>query len=71
MMTIRDRLEAARNNPNPSIMLIRDAADEIERLRSTIKWMGDLAGEELPHAKVGTGAEIVLRHIVRRVGEAL
>jgi hypothetical protein len=50
---------------------IRQMLGEIERSRTALKFCGDMAEEELPHAKVGTGAEVVLRHIVRRVSETI
>lgn len=44
---------------------------ERDRLREALEFCGDLAGEELAYAKVGTGAEVALRHIVRRTSDAL
>ena len=38
---------------------------------AALKFIQDLAEEELPHAKVGTGAEVALRHIARRARETL
>lgn len=43
----------------------------IKRRDDALKFCHDMAEEELPHAKVGSGAEVVLRHIVRRVHETL
>jgi hypothetical protein len=42
-----------------------------ERLVYALKFCRDIAAEELPHAKVGTGAEVALRHIVRKAEEVL
>jgi hypothetical protein len=39
--------------------------------RQALKFIQDLAEEELPHARVGTGAEVALRHIARRARETL
>lgn len=36
-----------------------------------LTFIRDLAEEELPHNKVGTGAEIALRHISRKAREVL
>lgn len=48
---------------------------EIMRINNTLRvalgFIGELAEEELPHARVGTGAEVVLRHIIRRVNETI
>ena len=44
-----------------------DAADT----QAALVFIRDLAAEELPYAKVGTGAEVVLRHILRRAMAAL
>ena len=49
---------------------IAGAAEEA-KLRRALQFIRDLASEELPHAKIGTGAEIALRHILRRTNEAL
>lgn len=49
-----------------------DAKDaEINRLRAALKFCGDLAEEEYQFSKIGSGPEIALRHIVRRVSETL
>ncbi len=47
------------------------AADEIERLRSALSFVADICGEELAFAKVGTGAEVALRHAHRKANESL
>lgn len=44
--------------------------DALLAAREVIDFCGDIASEELPFAKVGTGAEVALRHIVRKVNEA-
>lgn len=43
----------------------------IEETKKALKFITDIASEELPFAKVGTGAEVALRHINRRAEEAL
>lgn len=43
----------------------------IERLERDLTFCRDLAEEELTFAKVGTGAEVALRHIGRRARAAL
>ena len=48
-----------------------DQSATIERLRFALQFVYDLAAEELPHAQVGTGAEVALRHIARRSWETL
>jgi hypothetical protein len=50
------------------------AADKIDEMRASLKFIADIATEELQYVKVGTGAEVALRHINRRareVGDAL
>lgn len=42
-----------------------------KELRKALGFVRDLAEEELPHANVGTGAEVALRHIARRARESL
>jgi hypothetical protein len=44
---------------------------EQDRMQEALKFIGSIAGEELQYAKVGTGAEVALRHIRRKVEEAL
>ena len=44
---------------------------ERDQLRAALGFIRDLAEEELVHAKVGTGAEVALRHIARRARETL
>lgn len=44
---------------------------EVNQLTATLKFARAIACEELVHAKVGTAVEIALRHIVRRIDEAL
>jgi hypothetical protein len=41
------------------------------KLVSALKFIRDIAAEELPHARVGSGAEVALRHIKRKANEAL
>lgn len=43
----------------------------MEDLIKALEFCRDIAEEELPYAKVGTGAEVALRHIVRKATEAL
>jgi hypothetical protein len=45
--------------------------DQYESLITALKFCRDLADEELPHVPVGTGAEVVLRHIRRKCDETL
>ena len=40
-------------------------------LKKALEFVADIAQEELPHAKVGTGAEVALRHIHRKATQAL
>ncbi len=47
------------------------AVKEIRRFREALRFAYDIADEELPHAKVGTGAEVALRHIRRRAADTL
>lgn len=42
-----------------------------EELRRALVFCRDIAAEELAHSMVGTGAEVALRHIVRKADEAL
>jgi hypothetical protein len=44
---------------------------QLAALREALKFCRDLAGEELAYARVGTGAEVALRHIERKANEAL
>jgi hypothetical protein len=47
------------------------AVKEIRRFRGAVRFCYDIADEELPHARVGTGAEVALRHIRRKASDAL
>jgi hypothetical protein len=47
------------------------AVKRIDELREAVRFAYDIADEELPHAKVGTGAEVALRHIRRKASDAL
>jgi len=60
---ISHRAEVSRANGH----LIVVAPEMIEALR----FIADLTGEELEHAKVGTGAEVALRHANRRALEII
>lgn len=44
---------------------------EEDKLMDALAFIRDIAEEELPYAKIGTGAEVALRHIVRKAQEAL
>ena len=44
---------------------------KIDKLEQAIRFCRDIAAEELPHAPVGSGAEVVLRHIRRKCEEML
>lgn len=46
-------------------------AASVDQLIEALKFCRDIAAEELPHARVGTGAEVVLRHVRRKAEEAL
>lgn len=50
---------------------MRTLQDVHNELVQALKFVRDLAAEELPHAKIGTGGEVALRHILRRSQEAL
>lgn len=54
-----------------SRVAVTDSRAQCDSLIDALKFAHDLAAEELPHAKVGTGAEVALRHIVRKTAEAL
>lgn len=45
--------------------------EENDRLRAALRFVADIADEELPYVKVGTGAEVALRHASRRAHETL
>lgn len=47
------------------------AQTRAEKAEAALKFIQDLAEEELSYAKVGTGAEVALRHIARRARETL
>ncbi len=57
--------------PNADLSRAPALADECERLRMALKFIQDISDEELEYAKVGTGAEVALRHINRRASAAL
>lgn len=42
-----------------------------QEVHNVLTFMQDLAEEELQFAKVGTGAEVALRHIARKARESL
>lgn len=44
---------------------------DLRRLESALVFIRDLATEEYEYAKVGTGAEVVLRKIIQRANNAL
>lgn len=46
-------------------------AASVDKLVEAVRFCRDIAAEELPHAPVGQGAEVVLRHIKRKCEEAL
>lgn len=43
----------------------------MSEIEEALRFIRDIAEEELQHAQVGTGAEVALRHIARRAGEVL
>ena len=45
--------------------------EKVMKLTKALQFIRDLANEELPHAPVGSGAEVALRHIVRKTTETL
>ena len=50
---------------------IRRLRAQCEALVAALQFAHDIADEELPNTRVGTGAEVALRHIKRKTGEAL
>lgn len=54
-----------------AIWELRDLRARIEALTAALRFVHDLAAEELPYASVGTGGEVVLRHIKRKTEEVL
>ena len=42
-----------------------------DQLIAALSFCGELADEELEHVRVGTGAEVALRHIKRKASETL
>jgi len=51
--------------------MLRKAADKIEGHQSALRFIADLADEEHANSRVGTGAEVALRHIARKAREHL
>ena len=49
----------------------RENIAKIDEYTGALKFIADLAGEELAYAKVGTGAEVALRHIQRKARDAI
>lgn len=49
----------------------REAAREAQELVQALRFIRDIATEEYGYAQVGTGAEVALRHIIRRANDAL
>jgi hypothetical protein len=49
----------------------RELIAQRDALVKALKFCHDLADEELEYARVGTGAEVALRHIARRAKESL
>ena len=52
-------------------MTVTELEQQVKKLESALRFCRDMAAEELPYAPVGTGAEVVLRHIQRRCNETL
>lgn len=48
---------------------LRAAEERVDRLLAALKFCRDIAEEELPYAKVGSGAEVALRHILRKAND--
>jgi hypothetical protein len=63
--------EVERFSKDSAVTRVEKYQAEVSRLRKALQFVADLADEELPHAKVGTGAEVALRHISRRANETL
>lgn len=57
--------------PATELIEARRKAASVDQLIEALKFCRDIAAEELPHARVGTGAEVVLRHVRRKAEEAL
>lgn len=55
----------------PWFKLADEAEARAKKAEAALKFVQDVAEEELPHARVGTGAEVALRHIARRARETL
>ena len=50
---------------------ILDCDRQIKKLKSALRFCQEIAAEEYQYAKVGTGAEVALRHIMKKADEAL
>lgn len=68
--TIIDKI-IAREKANTASGLEVKAGMALVRLTKALEFIADITEEELQHAKVGTGAEVALRHSSRRAREAL
>lgn len=65
------RLPSEAPQSEANCALIVAAVNVHDDLVRALEFVRDLCAEELPHAKVGTGAEVALRHAQRRASEVL
>jgi hypothetical protein len=59
------------NDESQRLSYVVVSAEHLRTLVGALKLIRDIAAEELPNARVGTGAEVALRHIKRKANEAL
>jgi len=57
-------------NPADAAFIVT-ACNAHDELVAALKFCRDIAEEELPHARVGSGAEVALRHTIRKARAAL
>ena len=73
-MTLIDRLQDPKTEwqrGDPCYLILRtEAADRIRKLEAVVKFCHDIAEEEYPHQERNVGAELVLRHIIRKCSES-
>lgn len=61
---------ASQLKPEDADFIVNVCNSNNENLKA-LEFCRDIAEEELPYTKVGTGAEVALRHIIRKTNEAL
>lgn len=61
---LRDQLKAAQAE-NEALL------SKVKALKADLQFVADITGEELAYAKVGTGAEVALRHANRGANQGL